>query len=117
MQKVKSVKIIKGNLFFLIFLIFSISCIGQKSKIISLEDYSILNKSIERYFYSRTINDSLFYNSELYKENSESQKVIKEVELRKKRDTLYIKSTAGNIFLRDFLKITPIGRDKENTKE
>lgn len=104
MRKVISVKIIKNSLIFFVFLMYTVSSTGQNYEIQSIDDYSILNKSIERYFYSRAINDSLFFNSDLYKENSENKEVIRAVKMRKKLDTLYIELTSDKINYERFLK-------------
>ncbi len=104
MRKVKNVQIIKKELVVFILILFSFYGFAQKKEIKSNEDYTILNNAIERYFIARKFSDSLFFNSELFKEYPNHKKMERDIKRRKKRDTLYIKTVADKILYKQFLK-------------
>lgn len=104
MQKVKSVQIIKKELFVLVLILFSFYGFAQKIEIKTKSDYIILNKSLEQYFNGKRIRDSLFYNSETTKKYIESKEVRHDIIRRKKLDTIYIKYIADKVLYKMFLK-------------
>jgi len=102
MRKAINVKISK-IVVVLFLLLFSANGFSHQQEITAHDDYIILNKTIERYMMIKKFSDSLFYNSAVYTENSSDKLIIREVKLRKKRDTLTINHIADNTMYKQYL--------------
>lgn len=88
-----------------LYLIFSFSSLfvfSQKKTITKKSDYKLLNKTLSIYFKNKSISDSLFYNSQLYKEHKKERTTQRAIKRRKKKDTLFLKAEIDNTIYRQF---------------
>lgn len=106
MQKVKNVQIIKKTVIVFITILSSFHCLAQKKKIESKDDYSILNKAIEKYFIAKKKSDSLYGIdiSAFLKDSAQAKIIRRHQKRRKKLDTLHINAIADKILYTQFLR-------------
>ncbi len=105
------------TIIFCIFSFITFFSFSQKIEIELSEDYIIINRSLEQYFYMKHIRDSLFYNSEITKKYIESKEIKRTIIRRKKRDTLYIKVIADKILYKQFLRENARWKRSRNYKK
>ena len=92
----------------IIFIFISLHSFSQKKEIIkNSDDYNILNKTIDRFFYFKHERDSielvdLMLIEKKVPNNIEIQKSIKEAKEEIKNDTIYIKAIADKIMYKTF---------------
>ena len=104
MQEALNVQIDKTIIFVLLFSFISLVGFSQKTQIKAEEDYTLLNKSLIKYFEVKHFSDSLFFNSEFYLKNANHKKTIRDVKFRKSLDTIFLKAIADKLLYRRFLE-------------